>query len=165
MNVARKDAVDLAGTGWLEEHLGAPWLRVVDVRGEMRPSDKSEPRLRVARRSLGRAAASFLLGHVPGSTSLDVARRLYNDDGSVVTAPELAIAMSELGIGNEHSVVLVDDAQPEAALAAVWALQRYGHSAVQILAGGFPRWRAEGRPISFEITRPSFASFTARVTR
>jgi thiosulfate/3-mercaptopyruvate sulfurtransferase len=126
---------------WLEAKLGEPWLRIVDVR----PS------------------AQYARGHVPGAVNLDVFATLYDPDGSLVSAPELALLMSTLGVGDAHVVVFVDDAVPTAAEAAAHALARYGHRDVHILAGGYPRWHAEGGAVARDHVRYKPASFTARV--
>lgn len=126
-------------TEWLAANLGAPWLRVVDVR-----------------------TGPLVRGRVPGSTVLDVGARVLHPDGSVVSAPELAMAMSEIGVGDVHTVVLVDGDAPTDARSAAKALRRYGHLDTFVLAGGFPRWSRERRPVVREVTRHPFASFTAR---
>jgi thiosulfate/3-mercaptopyruvate sulfurtransferase len=191
MNTAASTNADGFASGrWLEANLGANWLRILDVRGagSVR-DDRSGPRLRTGGPSDGgegpprfvelgpragwlRAgtwpessspSAPFLQGHVPGSTSLDVGRRLFDETGALVCIVELAMAMSELGVGDEHTIVLVDESRPSAALVAAWALRRYGHPDTRILSGGFPRWLAEGRPVTRDIVRHPFASFTVKV--
>ncbi|HVH44421.1 MAG TPA: rhodanese-like domain-containing protein [Labilithrix sp.] len=173
-----------ASSRWLAENLGAAWLRILDVRraaptlddrGILRlgAEDDDPPRFVELGPRAGwlRAGSwpkaphppdSFLRGHIPGSASLDVAYRLFDDTGTLVCAPELAMAMSELGVGDEHTVVLVDDGPAGAALVAAWALRHYGHADTLVLAGGFPRWVAEQRPVTRELVRHPFASFTAR---
>lgn len=166
--------------GWLAENLGAKWLRVVDVRGDSadtparsRAEEDDPPRyielgpragwLRAgvwSRRA--RPPEPFTRAHIPGSASLDVGRRLFDDAGAIVCAPELAMAMSEIGVGDEHTVVLVDEGVPGAAMVAAWILRHYGHAETLVLAGGFPRWLAEGRPVTREVVRHPSGSFTAR---
>lgn len=173
---------------WLAERLGAKWLRILDVRSTssaMRTrDDRSGTRLRVGEPedeprlvelpdgtgwirqgkwpTASRTSDVFRRAHIPGSVQLDVAGRLFDQNGSVVCAPELAMLMSQLGVGDEHTVVLVDEDPPTAALAAAWVLRRYGHEKTLLLAGGFSRWLAEGRPVTTELVRHPFASFTAR---
>ncbi len=178
--------VGVIGTRWLAERLGAKWLRILDVRATtsaMR-DDRSGVRLRAVasedeprlvelpngagwvRRGkwpkMSRTSDAFRRAHIPGSVQLDVAGRLFDANGSVICAPELAMLMSQLGVGDEHTVVLVDDEPPQAALAAAWVLRRYGHDKTLLLAGGFSRWLAENRPVTAEVVRHPFASFTAR---
>jgi thiosulfate/3-mercaptopyruvate sulfurtransferase len=156
---------------WLERHLGEPWLRVVDVR---RDGDEGRPQfVDVGGRAWIRTGhacmpssyppASYVRGHVPGAVHLDVAWRLFDGDGALVCAPELAMAMSEIGVGDDHMVVMVDDGTAPVALVARWALARYGHEAVHVLEGGLKRWTAEGRPVAHDVVRLPPASFTARV--
>jgi thiosulfate/3-mercaptopyruvate sulfurtransferase len=171
---------------WLESRLGLATLRVLDVRRDASSSDASGTRLRAANNvelrpfaHLGGPAgwktsrerhperrgpsSAYLSGHVPGAIALDVRAVLFDDAGDVVSAPELAMAMSGLGVGDGHTVVLVDDGRPESALAAAWALARYGHRDVHVLEGGFARWVGERRKVSREIVRFAPASFTAKV--
>ncbi|MBX3210164.1 MAG: hypothetical protein KF764_34350 [Labilithrix sp.] len=186
MNLPRTAPAELRGVAsarWLADNLGAPWLRVLDVRaGTPIRDERSGPRLRTdddpprfvelgprggwlrAGRwpKASQPSAAFLRGHIPGSASLDVGGRLFDASGALVCGAELAMAMSEAGVGDEHTVVLVDEGCPAAALVAAWALRRYGHADTLILTGGFPRWAAEGRPISRTATKLPFASFTAR---
>ena len=178
------DKSGLASTRWLNEHLHAKWLRIVDVRGLGSVRDeRSGPRLRLDEEAprfveIGPRAGwqrigswpktaslppAFLAGHIPGSVSLDVGGRLFDEKGAFVSAPELAMAMSEIGVGDEHTVVLVDDGRPSAALVAAWALRRHGHVETLVLGGGFPRWTAEGRPVTRDVVRYPYASFTARI--
>lgn len=125
---------------WLEPRLGTAALRVLDVRG----------------------AQDYARGHVPGAIALAGRELLYDAYGQVVSAPELALAMSGAGVGDTHTVVVVDDGTREAALAAAWALARYGHRDVHVLEGGFTRWTAERREVSRQSVRHSPASYTAR---
>lgn len=131
---------------WLEPRLGSANLRVVDVRaGEAHEE-------------------AFRRRHLPGAVLLDVQAQLFDTGGGVVSAPELAMVMSTLGVGDSHTIVLVDDGPPDAALTAAWALDRYGHHDVYVLDGGITRWVAEGRPVTREVVRHPPASFTAKVS-
>ncbi len=135
------------------EWLVARWerrqeVRVLDVRGD------AVPRVR------GSTAARE---HVPHAVPLDVRGSLFDAHGEVVSAPELAMIMSSLGVGDGHTVVLVDEGPTYLARSAAWALAKYGHHDVHVLAGGHARWAAERRPLSRDVVRYPAASFTARV--
>ena len=108
--------------------------------------------------------AAFLRGHIPGATSFDVGERLFDPDGVFVGGLELAMAMSEIGVGDEHTVVIVDTAAPAAALVLAWALRHHGHTETLILEGGFRRWLAENHPVTQAVVRHPFGSFTARTS-
>jgi thiosulfate/3-mercaptopyruvate sulfurtransferase len=137
------DEVPRVTPTWVDERMSRSdaSLRVLDVRG----------------------MKSFVRGHVPGSVALDVRGALFGPSGAMVSGPELALAMSSLGVGDEHTVVLVDHTPPDAALSAAWALRHYGHTDVHLLEGGFARWSADGRPTSREEVRLPPASFTAKL--
>lgn len=150
---------------WLAEHLthvrvapAAPHVRVLDVRsdGEFRARSGGYVRVRAA---TPKARREF----IPGAAVLDVSAALFDDGGVPVTALELALAMSSVGAGDEHMIVLVDDAVSGAALAADWLLRRYGHEESVVLAGGHPRWLSEGRPLVASPTRHPHASFTVKL--
>lgn len=176
-------ASGLASPAWLAENLGAEWLRVLDVRSPATVrDDRSGTRLRVDDDpprfvevgpragwlragewpSLEQARAPYLRGHIAGSTFIDVGARLFDAEGSLVWGPELAMVMSEAGVSDGHTVVLIDDSRPAAALALEWALRRYGHADTLLLEGGYPRWVAEGRPVTQSIVKHPFGSFTAK---
>ena len=72
--------------------------------------------------------------------------------------------MAQLGVGDEHTIVVVDDATPQTSLVLALLLRRAGHDKTFLLAGGFSRWSAEGRCVSLTLAVHPPASFTARMT-
>jgi len=146
---------------WLAARLDRPSVRILDVRVAALPRDGGTKK---STRERG-PAPPYRDGHVPGAVPLDVHAQLFDARGDVVTAPELAMTMSALGVGDGDTVVLVDEGRPDRALAAAWALVRYGHRDVHVLEGGHARWVAEGRPVARDVVRHPPASFTAKVQR
>lgn len=143
MNIARKHRFETPRTStvlpvWLEPRLATRNLAILDVR------------------------PTYSAGHVPGAVPLDVRRQLYDAAGNVVSPAELALVMSQLGVDDRDTVVLVDDGPPARALEAASVLARYGHSEVYVLDGGHTRWIAEGRAVTRERSRRPAGSFTAR---
>ena len=132
----------LVTTEWLAGHLGAPDLRVADVRWYIDP----------ARR--GRDA--YRAGHIPGAVFLDMDVDLSAPGGGRGRpagrhpwpgSEQVARVMSAAGIGPGTQVVAYDD-QAGAIAARLWYLLRaYGHDAVAVLDGGLTKWTAEGRPL------------------
>src|SRR3972149_3918981 len=104
----------LVETDWLAAHLEDPAVRVVDVRGSIRPSPIQRT---------GASPAAF------------------------------AALMGRLGIGDDHTVVAYDD-NAHIAPRLWWVLNYYGHPTVKVLNGGFPRWAAEGRPVTAALPAP-----------
>lgn len=130
----------LVETSWLEQRLGEPELRIVDLR---EPGDYSE-------------------SHVPGAVQLDLARLGTERDGCdnvLLTAGDFSDLMESLGIGTGSAVVAYDDQWGLAAARLVWALHFYGHPAATILDGGWDRWREEGRVMTDVATTPAHARF------
>jgi thiosulfate/3-mercaptopyruvate sulfurtransferase len=150
--------VSIVSTDWLAANLGAPDLRVVDVRWYLDP----------ARR--GRDA--YLAGHVPQAVFLDVEKDLSAPGGRrggplgrhPWPPPEqVARVMGAAGIGPETRVVAYDD-QAGAVAARLWYLLRaHGHEPVAVLDGGITKWLAEGRPVEAGTHAAAPATFVPRL--
>lgn len=148
----------LVSTEWLAANLLGPGLRIVDIRGEVRPVGSS-PRY-VARRG------DYEASHIPGAVFVDWTRDIIDPDDRVpaqIAKPgPFAATMGALGVGDATAVVAYDDYHHAFAGRLAWALRYYGHDAVRILDGGWARWTAEGRPVSPEVPRPEALPFTPR---
>jgi thiosulfate/3-mercaptopyruvate sulfurtransferase len=149
----------IASTAWLERnlsHAGTGRLCVVDIRGTVRPPG-SKPRYLPQRDEYGRS-------HVPGAVFVDWTRDIVDEADSVpvqIAQPAaFARAMSAIGVGDDTMVVAYDDHSHIFAARLAWALRFYGHDAVRILDGGWPRWVAEGRPTTSDVPTPRPATFT-----
>jgi len=149
----------LAETDWLATHLDDPGLRVVDIRGSIKPPTAPPPWYAASR-------AAYEAGHIPGAVFVDWLQDIVDPSApikmTVAGADRFAALMGRLGIGDEHAVVVYDDSG-HLAPRLWWALHYYGHPAVRVLNGGFTKWVAEGRPVTAELSRPAPARFTARV--
>ena len=115
---------------------------------------------------LGRdPATEFLEAHIPGAAFFDI-DGICDPDSSLphmLPSPELfAESVSALGVGDDSHVVVYDTVGLYSAARVWWMFRVYGHEQVSILAGGLPRWRAEGHPV--ESGEPTMApgSFAAR---
>ena len=110
-------------------------------------------------------AAEFQEAHVPGAAFFDI-DGICDPDSSLphmLPSPELfGRSVSALGVGNDSHVVVYDTVGLYSAARVWWMFRVFGHERVSILAGGLPRWQAEGRPV--ESGEPAIApgSFTAR---
>lgn len=132
----------LVSTDWLAQHLHASDLRVVDVR----PAD------------------AFAEGHIPGAVQIDLAALTTTLDGvqGMLIGPEaFAAIMGQLGIDDDHAVLLYDSNWGMPAARVLWALAYYGHGNAAVLNGGWDRWEEEARPISQAITLPTPTRFIA----
>jgi thiosulfate/3-mercaptopyruvate sulfurtransferase len=138
----------LVSTDWLQEHLGDPEVRVVDIRGYV-TTRPVEPRVESA--TYRGAPEEYAAGHIPGAVFVDWTKDIVDLDDPVaaqIAGPEaFARAMGERGIGDKTHVVAVDHMGGQFATRLWWALTYYGHDKVSVLDGGWNRWVEEDRPI------------------
>lgn len=77
------------------------------------------------------------------------------------TSEHFAAAMSRLGVGPEHEVVLYSTAKTQWATRIWWMLRAFGFERARVLNGGFAKWRAEGRAVDEGAADYPPARFTA----
>ncbi len=135
-------------TDELEKDLGSPGLVVVDVR----------PKL------------EFVSGHVPGAVQT-VWRDFSDPDSSIkgLLDPQtsrLEEKLGMLGIGNGKRVVVYTDPFDSWGSEGriYWMLSYLGHSNVQVLDGGWVKWKGEGRKteMGFRIFTPAIFKASIR---
>ena len=142
----------LVSTEWLAAHLGESDLRVVDATWYL-PSLKRD------------AGAEYLTAHVPGAVYFDIdAIKDTNNPlpHMLPTADGFAAAVSRLGIRDGDRVVVYGQKYLIASARVWWSFRVFGHDRVAVLDGGFPKWKAEGRPAEAGIVTPAPGRFTAR---
>jgi thiosulfate/3-mercaptopyruvate sulfurtransferase len=142
----------VVSTAWLAENLGAPDLRVVDGSWHM-PQAKRDPR------------REYEDAHIPGAVFFDVdgIADASTDLPHMLPTPEVfARAVGALGIGDGDRVIVYDTRSVVSAARVWWTFRVFGHDAVAVLDGGFPKWRAEGRPIETGAVEPAPGRFTRR---
>jgi thiosulfate/3-mercaptopyruvate sulfurtransferase len=142
----------LVSTEWLAAHLGAPDLRILDASWYL-PADGRDAR------------AEYAAAHIPGARFFDIDE--ISDDQSELPhmAPpveKFISRMRAMGVGDGHRVIVYDGAGLFSAARVWWLFRLFGKEDVAVLDGGFPKWRAEGRPV--EDTPPLLRDrhFTAR---
>ena len=134
-------------------------MRIVELRGKVLPPTDPPPHYLTDR-------AGYDAGHIPNAVFVDWQVDIVEpgSPSNDVASPErFAASMGDLGISNETTVVVYDNAAGMFACRLRWALRYYGHESVFVLDGGWEKWRAEGRPVSAEIPRFDRASFAPRV--
>ena len=144
----------LVGADWLQDNLGDPRVRVLDVRGR-HPSSA----LPHAKR------AEYATGHIPHAVFVDWEHDFIDGDDPVpvqIAAPEaFAARAGGLGIGERDLIVTYDDYYGIFAARVAWAFRYHGAES-RVLDGGFASWRDEGRPVSTETVEPVRRQFVAR---
>ena len=149
----------LVETDWLAGRLGDPGLRIIDIRGIIRPPEAPQPWY------LAQGDA-YLAGHIPGAVFVDWTTDIIEPEAPIhmtLAGPaRFKALMARLGVGDTTEVVVYDDS---GALAPRlwWALNYYGHPGVRLLSGGWTKWKAEGRPVETDVPKPPPATFTPRV--
>lgn len=121
----------------LQEHLDDPNVVIIDGSWYL-PTENRDP------------DAEFLAAHIPGALRFDIDK--VKDPSSslphMLPAPEaFAKIAGEMGIDENTIIVVYDGAGLFSAPRVRWTFQVFGARNVSILEGGFPAWKAEGRPI------------------
>ena len=127
----------VVSTEWLAAHLQAPDIAIIDASWYLPAANRN-------------ARAEFEAARIPGAQFFDI------DDisESETTLPHMlpkpekfASRMRKLGIGDGKRVIAYDGAGLFSAARAWWMFRVFGHDDVAVLDGGFPKWKAEGRPV------------------
>jgi thiosulfate/3-mercaptopyruvate sulfurtransferase len=131
-------------TAWLQEHLNDPDLVVIDGSWYL-PTQNRDPQ------------AEYLEGHIPGAVRFDI--DTVKDTSSslphMLPSPEeFAKAVGAMGISESMTIVVYDGSGLFAAPRVRWTFRAFGARNVSILDGGFPAWKAEGRPIELGPEKP-----------
>ena len=150
----------LVETGWLEEHLTDPDLRILDCTVYLRPDAGGRLRAESGREN-------WEQGHIPGSGFADLPGDLSDKNTHLrfmmPPAEQFAEAMSRYGVGEGTRVVLYDAAGTNAWAARVWwMLRAFGFDDAAVLNGGWLKWTQEGRPVSTDPPTYPPARFVAR---
>lgn len=150
----------LVETGWLADHLNDSSVRIVDIRGIIKPVTEPPPWYFNNR-------AAYERSHVHGAVYVDWLQDLVDHDAPIKMTPapsgKLAQVLGSLGLGDGHTIVVYDDDGGLIACRLWWLLNYYGHSAVKLLNGGWTKWAAESRPVTAEPPSHPPAIFTPRL--
>jgi thiosulfate/3-mercaptopyruvate sulfurtransferase len=154
----------LAETSWLAAHLDDPSLRIVDMRGYVRTTERDG----IQHAEYAGAREEYAQSHIPGAVYIDWSHDIVDPidpvEAQIAQPRHFAEAMQRLGIGNEHLVVAYDS-HPTSQFATRlwWALNYYGHDRVVILNGGLRKWERENLPMTADVPNYSSATFTPNV--
>ncbi len=147
----------LVTTDWLAANLDR--VRVVDIRGHVRPATEPLPHYYNHR-------DDYLKAHIPGAVFVDWVQEITDPADprhAKIAAPKrYADVMRRIGVNDDTLIVAYDDAASMFAARLWWSLNYYGHTQVAVLDGGWQKWVAEGRPTSGEIPQYPPGNFTPR---
>ena len=131
-------------TAWLQENLNDPNLVVVDGSWYL-PTQNRDPQ------------AEYLAGHIPGAVRFDIdtVKDVSSSLPHMLPSPEeFAKAAGAMGISEDMTIVVYDGAGLFSAPRVRWTFQVFGARNVSLLEGGFPAWKAEGRPVETGSEKP-----------
>ena len=146
----KDDFKNIVSTDWLEQHLEAPDVRIIDSSWYF-PQEKRN------------AEQEFLECHIPGASFFDIDKIKDNDIDLPHMLPPSAMFNStvrKLGIGDGHKVVIYDGLGMRSAARLWWMFKVFGYSDVVVLDGGFPKWVKENRSTTAEITEKEIRHLT-----
>lgn len=126
----------LVDTSWLEKHLDAPDVVIVDGNWYL-PNDPRDP------------YEEYLQARIPGAIFFDIDK--ITDQSSplphMLPSPkQFSSHMREMGIGDGMRVVVYDAHGMFSAARVWWTFRAMGNDEVSVLNGGLAKWTSEGRP-------------------
>jgi thiosulfate/3-mercaptopyruvate sulfurtransferase len=135
--MTEEDPRTLVSTAWLAAHQKDPDLRVLDASWYLPDQNRD-------------AKAEYAAAHIPGARFFDIDEIADTRSGLPHMAPppeKFVSRMRAMGVGDGHQVVIYDGAGLFSAARVWWTFRLMGKTDVAVLDGGFPKWRAEGRPV------------------
>jgi len=127
----------LVSTQWLEDHLTAPDVRILDATYFL-PGDTRN------------AKAEYGAAHIPGAQYFDIDDVADSRSSLPHMLPPVEKFISRvraMGIGDGHRVVIYDTHGIFSAPRVWWMFRLFGTQDVAVLDGGMKKWVAEGRMI------------------
>lgn len=134
----------LVSTEWLAARLGDPNVAIVDASWYM-PKSGRDP------------DAEYLDAHIPGAVrfNMDEVADPTADLPHTLASPSFfAAAVGALGISEDMTIVVYDGAGLFSAPRVWWNFRVMGAADVHVLDGGFPKWKAEARPLESGKPKP-----------
>lgn len=126
----------LKSTDWLAGELGKANVVVVDGSYYLPTQNRD-------------AKAEYLAAHIPGAVFFDINAVADHSTELPHMLPgpdQFAAAAGDLGISEKDTIVVYDGSGLYSAPRVWWTFRIFGARNVFILDGGFPAWKAEGRP-------------------
>ena len=126
---------NFVSTEWLEKNLKSPDLAIIDGSWHLPPMKRD-------------ARAEYLAAHIPGAVFFNIDEIADTTSGLPHMMPQplqFAGQMKDLGLGDGMRFVVYDQSGLFSAPRVWWMLKSFGVTDVKILAGGLPKWVAEGR--------------------
>ena len=107
----------------------------------------------------------FLKAHIPGAVNIwrtDLENPNYPYGGMMPEKKDFEQLLGELGIHNNHQLVVYDDKGSVDAARLWWLFRYYYINDVRVLNGGLRAWREAGGPVSVGKTTTQTSQFILR---
>ena len=144
----------LISTADLAARLDDPNLRLIDASWHLDGRD---------------ARPDFEAARLPGAVFFDLEASSDPDSDlphMLPSAEAFAARMGGLGLRETDDIVVYDTVGIRSSARAWWMFRAMGARQVQVLDGGLPKWRAEGRPVESGPADPATATiFAAHLNR
>jgi thiosulfate/3-mercaptopyruvate sulfurtransferase len=135
-------AAPFVSTDWLQEHLGDPNVRILEV-------------------SITPGGKAYHQGHIPGAVFSYWKDLCWHDsDREFVSPAEMATRLGKLGVGPQTTLVLYGD-PVQFGTYAFWALTMAGHADLRLLDGSRTKWVKEGRAMTTEVSEHASVAYPA----
>lgn len=131
------DSQLLVSTQWLEDHLDAPDVRILDASYFLPEMNRN-----------GRA--EYEVAHIPGARFFDIDDIADSRSSLPHMLPPVEKFISRvraMGIGDGHRVVVYDTLGIFSSARVWWMFRLFGKQDVAVLDGGMKKWIAEGRAV------------------
>ncbi|CFR16857.1 3-mercaptopyruvate sulfurtransferase [Yersinia frederiksenii] len=138
---------------WLAEHKHDTKIAILDAR-------MSPPGL-IPKRDI---QAEFEQGHIPGAVYFDIdaiADHSTNLPHMLPSPQEFSEMAGQLGISEQHTLVIYDDGNLFSAPRVWWTFRIFGAKNVHILAGGISGWQQAGYALESGQAAPACQTFNA----
>jgi len=115
-----------------------------------------------------RSFSEYKNGHIPGAVNIDLFQLHWFDTskrGIKDFNRQTRILLSNIGIRNESKVIFYDNVSGISAARGVWLLLYFSHKMVNILDGGFKRWKSEGYPIEIKSNPLLHSKFKGKIDK
>lgn len=142
----------LVSTDWLQQHLEAPDVRVIDATWFLPGAERD-------------ARAEYESCHIPRAVFFDldaVCEPKGLHPHMVPSAARFSSRVRQLGLGDGVRIVVYDNNRFFASARVWWMFRFMGGGDVMVLDGGLAKWRAEERPVTETPSRPMPRHFTVR---
>jgi thiosulfate/3-mercaptopyruvate sulfurtransferase len=141
---AAENEAGLVSIEWLQTHLAAPDLVILDTR----------------------SPALYAQGHISGAMNVPVLDTFGSESRPDLVVPisRIQTLFSHAGVDQESRVVVYDGGEMINAARVLWVLEMHGHRRVSMLDAGYPHWVERGLPHDMQPGRQPARHFLSHIS-